>query len=178
MLLPAKICIVWGITAFSVLSAQVKRSEFFPPTPLNHYQINIRYRSYEKAFVAWVSKEILQKENDTLFLYSYVFSLLLCLLLALIKYIRPVFVSRSDQDSRKKTVEEIKRRAHSGGEWPQVNKWKFSCTKTFRMWFWACTHTITPFFPSFLIFVKQRPKKQHSSQKFLNLDRLNSFLLN
>uniref|UniRef100_A0A8B9KX24 Lysophosphatidylcholine acyltransferase 1 n=1 Tax=Astyanax mexicanus TaxID=7994 RepID=A0A8B9KX24_ASTMX len=39
----------------------------------------------------------------------------------LIKYIRPVFVSRSDQDSRKKTVEEIKRRAHSGGEWPQVN---------------------------------------------------------
>ncbi len=41
-------------------------------------------------------------------------------LLALIKYIRPVFVSRSDQDSRRKTVEEIKRRARSGGEWPQV----------------------------------------------------------
>lgn len=39
---------------------------------------------------------------------------------ALIKYIRPVFVSRSDQDSRRKTVEEIRRRAHSGGEWPQV----------------------------------------------------------
>uniref|UniRef100_A0A3Q3BBQ8 Lysophosphatidylcholine acyltransferase 1 n=1 Tax=Kryptolebias marmoratus TaxID=37003 RepID=A0A3Q3BBQ8_KRYMA len=38
----------------------------------------------------------------------------------LIKYIRPVFVSRSDQNSRKKTVEEIKRRAHSGGEWPQI----------------------------------------------------------
>ncbi|XP_045552557.1 lysophosphatidylcholine acyltransferase 1 isoform X2 [Salmo salar] len=38
----------------------------------------------------------------------------------LIKYIRPVFVSRSDQDSRKKTVEEIKRRAQSGGEWPQI----------------------------------------------------------
>ncbi|RXM35527.1 Lysophosphatidylcholine acyltransferase 1 [Acipenser ruthenus] len=37
----------------------------------------------------------------------------------LIKYIRPVFVSRSDQDSRKKTVEEIKRRAHSEGKWPQ-----------------------------------------------------------
>ncbi|KAF4790075.1 Lysophosphatidylcholine acyltransferase 1 [Turdus rufiventris] len=31
----------------------------------------------------------------------------------LIKYIRPVFVSRSDQDSRRKTVEEIKRRAQS-----------------------------------------------------------------
>lgn len=41
-------------------------------------------------------------------------------LIALIKYIRPVFVSRSDQNSRKKTVEEIKRRAHSGAEWPQV----------------------------------------------------------
>ncbi|XP_004077809.1 lysophosphatidylcholine acyltransferase 1 [Oryzias latipes] len=38
----------------------------------------------------------------------------------LIKYIRPVFVSRSDQNSRKKTVEEIKRRAHSRGEWPQI----------------------------------------------------------
>uniref|UniRef100_A0A3B5BEC7 Lysophosphatidylcholine acyltransferase 1-like n=1 Tax=Stegastes partitus TaxID=144197 RepID=A0A3B5BEC7_9TELE len=38
----------------------------------------------------------------------------------LIKFIRPVFVSRSDQNSRKKTVEEIKRRAHSGGEWPQI----------------------------------------------------------
>lgn len=39
---------------------------------------------------------------------------------ALIKYIRPVFVSRSDQDSRRKTVEEIKRRAQSNGKWPQV----------------------------------------------------------
>lgn len=39
---------------------------------------------------------------------------------ALIKYIRPVFVSRSDQDSRRKTVEEIKRRAQSDGKWPQV----------------------------------------------------------
>uniref|UniRef100_A0A8D3DEM8 EF-hand domain-containing protein n=1 Tax=Scophthalmus maximus TaxID=52904 RepID=A0A8D3DEM8_SCOMX len=38
----------------------------------------------------------------------------------LIKFIRPVFVSRSDQDSRKKTVEEIKRRARSGGEWPPI----------------------------------------------------------
>lgn len=43
------------------------------------------------------------------------------IILALIKYIRPVFVSRSDQNSRKKTVEEIKRRAHCGGEWPQVS---------------------------------------------------------
>ncbi|KAK2117498.1 hypothetical protein P7K49_004384, partial [Saguinus oedipus] len=38
---------------------------------------------------------------------------------ALIRYIRPVFVSRSDQDSRRKTVEEIKRRAQSNGKWPQ-----------------------------------------------------------
>ncbi|KAM4875830.1 lysophosphatidylcholine acyltransferase 1 [Thomomys bottae] len=38
----------------------------------------------------------------------------------LIRYIRPVFVSRSDQDSRRKTVEEIKRRAQSGGTWPQI----------------------------------------------------------
>lgn len=39
---------------------------------------------------------------------------------ALISYIRPVFVSRSDQDSRRKTVKEIKRRAQTGGLWPQV----------------------------------------------------------
>ncbi|KAF3828749.1 hypothetical protein GH733_004655 [Mirounga leonina] len=39
---------------------------------------------------------------------------------ALIKYIRPVFVSRSDQDSRRKTVEEIRRRAQSNGKWPQI----------------------------------------------------------
>nr|XP_021542768.1 lysophosphatidylcholine acyltransferase 1-like [Neomonachus schauinslandi] len=38
----------------------------------------------------------------------------------LIKYIRPVFVSRSDQDSRRKTVEEIRRRAQSNGKWPQI----------------------------------------------------------
>ncbi|XP_009994795.1 PREDICTED: lysophosphatidylcholine acyltransferase 1 [Chaetura pelagica] len=38
----------------------------------------------------------------------------------LIRYIRPVFVSRSDQDSRKKTVEEIKKRAQSDGKWPQI----------------------------------------------------------
>lgn len=38
----------------------------------------------------------------------------------LVKFIRPVFVSRSDQNSRRKTVEEIRRRACSGGEWPQI----------------------------------------------------------
>ncbi|XP_056286347.1 lysophosphatidylcholine acyltransferase 1 [Pseudoliparis swirei] len=38
----------------------------------------------------------------------------------LISYIRPIFVFRSDQDSRRRTVEEIKRRARSGGEWPQI----------------------------------------------------------
>ncbi|XP_039185241.1 lysophosphatidylcholine acyltransferase 1 isoform X2 [Crotalus tigris] len=38
----------------------------------------------------------------------------------LIKYIRPVFVSRSDQDSRRKTVDEIRRRAQSNGKWPQI----------------------------------------------------------
>ncbi|XP_076610993.1 lysophosphatidylcholine acyltransferase 1 [Chaetodon auriga] len=38
----------------------------------------------------------------------------------LINYLRPVFVFRSDRDSRRKTVEEIKRRAQSGGEWPQI----------------------------------------------------------
>ncbi|XP_026989539.2 lysophosphatidylcholine acyltransferase 1 isoform X3 [Tachysurus fulvidraco] len=38
----------------------------------------------------------------------------------LIKFIRPVLVSRSDPDSRRKTLEEIKRRACSAGQWPQI----------------------------------------------------------
>lgn len=50
---------------------------------------------------------------------SYLFSFFLSFA-ALIKFIRPVFVSRSDPDSRRKTVEEIKRRACSAGQWPQV----------------------------------------------------------
>ncbi|CAN9503762.1 unnamed protein product [Ophioblennius macclurei] len=38
----------------------------------------------------------------------------------LISFIRPVYVFRSDANSRRKTVEEITRRAQSGGEWPQI----------------------------------------------------------
>ncbi|XP_076016059.1 lysophosphatidylcholine acyltransferase 1 isoform X1 [Genypterus blacodes] len=38
----------------------------------------------------------------------------------LINYIRPVFVFRAKQESRRKTVDDIKRRAHSGGQWPQI----------------------------------------------------------
>lgn len=55
-----------------------------------------------------------------LFWHTYEISLLTAVFPALISYIRPVFVFRSDQDSRRKTVEEIKRRTRSGGEWPQV----------------------------------------------------------
>ncbi|KAG8005061.1 Lysophosphatidylcholine acyltransferase 1, partial [Nibea albiflora] len=58
----------------------------------------------------------------------------------LISYIRPVFVFRSDQDSRRKTVEEIKRRARSGGQWPQVRSYQDSqcspwCYATKTNWF-------------------------------------------
>ncbi|XP_061738521.1 lysophosphatidylcholine acyltransferase 1 isoform X2 [Nerophis ophidion] len=38
----------------------------------------------------------------------------------LIQYIRPVLVLRSSPDSRRQTADEIKRRAQSGGEWPQI----------------------------------------------------------
>ncbi|XP_072303808.1 lysophosphatidylcholine acyltransferase 1 [Eucyclogobius newberryi] len=38
----------------------------------------------------------------------------------IIPYVRPVYVSRGDPDSRKKTVEEIKRRVTSGEKWPQL----------------------------------------------------------
>lgn len=33
---------------------------------------------------------------------------------------QPVYVSRTDPDSRKKTISEIKRRASSGGKWPHI----------------------------------------------------------
>lgn len=35
---------------------------------------------------------------------------------------QPVLVSRVDPDSRKNTINEIIRRATSGGEWPQVKR--------------------------------------------------------
>lgn len=53
-------------------------------------------------------------------LQSFCHFLFTTFLIALINYLRPVFVFRSDRDSRRKTVEEIKRRAQSEGEWPQV----------------------------------------------------------
>ena len=31
-----------------------------------------------------------------------------------------MYVSRTDPDSRKKTISEIKRRANSGGKWPHI----------------------------------------------------------
>ncbi|KAJ0003185.1 hypothetical protein NQD34_008283 [Periophthalmus magnuspinnatus] len=39
---------------------------------------------------------------------------------SIIEYVRPVYVLRGDQDSRKRTVEEIKRRVTSGEPWPQL----------------------------------------------------------
>ena len=39
---------------------------------------------------------------------------------ACIRALQPVYVSRTDPDSRKKTIAEIKRRANSGGKWPHV----------------------------------------------------------
>ncbi|KTF91834.1 hypothetical protein cypCar_00027034 [Cyprinus carpio] len=58
----------------------------------------------------------------------------------LIRYIRPVFVSRSDQDSRRKTVEEIKRRARSGGDWPQDTiTWTWQGPGAFKiLWLTLC----------------------------------------
>ncbi|XP_028644052.1 lysophosphatidylcholine acyltransferase 2 isoform X2 [Grammomys surdaster] len=38
----------------------------------------------------------------------------------LLRALQPVLVSRVDPDSRKNTINEIKKRATSGGEWPQV----------------------------------------------------------
>ncbi|KAL1784064.1 lysophosphatidylcholine acyltransferase 2 [Sigmodon hispidus] len=38
----------------------------------------------------------------------------------LLRAVQPVLVSRVDPDSRKNTINEIRRRATSGGEWPQI----------------------------------------------------------
>ncbi|XP_077861962.1 lysophosphatidylcholine acyltransferase 2-like [Saccoglossus kowalevskii] len=39
---------------------------------------------------------------------------------SLVSVLQPVFVSRNDPESRQKTIKEIKRRAQSGGKWPQI----------------------------------------------------------
>lgn len=40
--------------------------------------------------------------------------------IALTKFTQPVFVSREDPNSRHNTIVEIRRRAATGGKWPQV----------------------------------------------------------
>lgn len=50
-----------------------------------------------------------RKENDSIPLVG-----------ACIRATQPVYVSRTDPDSRKKTISEIKRRASSGGKWPHL----------------------------------------------------------
>lgn len=39
---------------------------------------------------------------------------------ALMEFTQPVYVKREDPDSRQNTIREIKRRAETGGQWPQV----------------------------------------------------------
>ena len=39
---------------------------------------------------------------------------------ALVDSLQPVYVSRTDPDSRLKTIKEIKRRCKPGSEWPQI----------------------------------------------------------
>ncbi|XP_027038685.1 lysophosphatidylcholine acyltransferase 2-like [Pocillopora damicornis] len=50
-----------------------------------------------------------RKENDSIPLVG-----------GCIRALQPVYVSRTDPNSRKKTISEIKRRASSGGKWPHV----------------------------------------------------------
>jgi len=38
----------------------------------------------------------------------------------LIDFLQPVYVTREDPNSRQNTIQEIKRRAHSKGQWPQI----------------------------------------------------------
>uniref|UniRef100_A0A668AVD9 Lysophosphatidylcholine acyltransferase 1 n=1 Tax=Myripristis murdjan TaxID=586833 RepID=A0A668AVD9_9TELE len=88
----------------------------------------------------------------------------------LIKYIRPVFVSRSDQDSRRKTVEEIKRRAHSGGEWPQIMIFpEGTCTNR------SCLITFKP--GAFIPAVPVQPVVIRYPNKMLWLNETPPFLL-
>lgn len=52
---------------------------------------------------------ISRKENDSIPLIG-----------ACLRALQPVYVSRTDPNSRKKTISEIKRRASSGGKWPHI----------------------------------------------------------
>jgi len=59
--------------------------------------------------VICVPSGVSRKENDSIPLIG-----------ACIRATQPVYVSRTDPNSRKKTISEIKRRASSGGKWPHV----------------------------------------------------------
>ena len=39
---------------------------------------------------------------------------------ALMEFTQPVYVKREDPNSRQNTIQEIKRRAETGGDWPQI----------------------------------------------------------
>ena len=45
---------------------------------------------------------------------------LISLSTALMEFTQPVYVKREDPDSRQNTIREIKRRAATGGKWPQI----------------------------------------------------------
>ncbi|OXB76832.1 UNVERIFIED_CONTAM: hypothetical protein H355_003849 [Colinus virginianus] len=74
----------------------------------------------------------------------------------LIKYIRPVFVCRSDQDSRRKTVEEIKRRAQSG-KWPQFSAYFIVFCSYCVMFYTACNLTSLSEYRAFIPGVPVQP---------------------
>lgn len=59
--------------------------------------------------VICISSPISRKENESIPLVG------VCA-----KALQPVYVSRTDPNSRKKTISEIKRRATSGGKWPHI----------------------------------------------------------
>ncbi|TNN79782.1 Lysophosphatidylcholine acyltransferase 1 [Liparis tanakae] len=87
---------------------------------------------------------------------------------------RPVFVSRSDQDSRKKTVEEIKRRAHSGGEWPQGPSFQlYQCSQWFEiLWLTLCqlhNEFVVEFLP---IYTPSEEEKQNPALFAINVRRV------
>uniref|UniRef100_A0A674IUP6 Lysophosphatidylcholine acyltransferase 1 n=1 Tax=Terrapene triunguis TaxID=2587831 RepID=A0A674IUP6_9SAUR len=86
----------------------------------------------------------------------------------LIKYIRPVFVSRSDQDSRRKTVEEIKRRAQSDGKWPQIMIFpEGTCTNR------SCLITFKPGRYEFLpVYIPSEEEKKNPSLYANNVRRV------
>lgn len=137
-----KLCIWWVIKQIALaryflelwFETHFKASLFRHETLRQSFYLN-------NMWLKWATSQVHRFNFQfSLFLHIYI----IFTFVALIKFIRPVFVSRSDPDSRRKTVEEIKRRACSAGKWPQVTH-TLICSLQPQWWWLGSWAALSPY---------------------------------